>query len=93
MDIKLIKWQVFDEIDFIEDETDKIKCTIVLTLGIYNTDGSVVTEFTRSMECVYLNSMTGYEMDKARLDEVETIMTAYDTADKTDIEDVEKNIE
>ena len=81
MRIELKDWKVFDEIDFNEDGIDKIKCSMLLNFAIYSTDESIITEFTRSIECVYLNSMTGYEMDKARLDAVEMSLNAYESGD------------
>lgn len=63
--IILKECNVWSETDFTEDEEQKILCKMALRFAVMHKEVEQ-TIFVKDIETVYLNSMTGIEMDEAR---------------------------
>jgi len=80
MKIIFKKYIVNSEIDFIEDEIDKIKVHLTVCAGIEEDIDNLFNPLTYDLYVINLNSQTGIEMDNQREKEsIEFINNKFNT--------------
>jgi hypothetical protein len=75
MKIELIKYIVNSEVDFIENEVDKIKVDISVVCSLVGANNT--NEISLPLTVINDNSQTGDQMDTQRMNEVLNLINTY----------------